>query len=134
VEFHRRRRIEANIDMTPMIDTLLQIFVAFLLSMTFLSSSVRLTLPQAAASQKEPMRPIVLTVDATNQLYLNNEKVSPAELPLRLPPLLAKAAKPEVDLVADQSLPYKHVLRTLLAVRQAGANDVHLKYEEERKP
>jgi biopolymer transport protein ExbD len=134
VEFHRRRRIEANIDMTPMIDTLLQIFVAFLLSMTFLSSNVRLTLPQAAAGSKDPMRHIVIALDAANQMYLNDEKLSPTELPVRLPPLLAKAAKPEVDLVADQSLPYRHVLRALLAVRQAGATDVHLKYDEERKP
>jgi len=134
MDFHRRRRIEAGIDMTPMIDTLLQIFVAFLLSMTFLTSSVHLTLPQAAASAKEPARRVEVSIDAENRMFLNNEKVSPADLPSRLPALLAKAGKPEVDLRADQSLAYKHVLKALLALRQAGAADVHLKYDEARKP
>jgi biopolymer transport protein ExbD len=132
VEFYRRRRVDATIDMTPMIDTLLQIFVAFLLSMTFLSS-VRLTLPQAAASLKDPAAPVVVAVDADNQMYLNTEKVSPAELAARLPPLLEKSGKSEVVLRADQSLAYKHVLRALLAVRQAGATDVHLAYDQEQQ-
>jgi len=134
VEFHRRRRIDANIDMTPMIDTLLQIFVAFLLSMTFLSSSVRLSLPQAAAEVREPGRPVVVSLDANNQMYLNDDKVNPDELASRLPPLLENAGKAEVVLRADQSLAYKHVLRALVAVRQAGATNVQLAYEEEGKP
>jgi biopolymer transport protein ExbD len=67
-------------------------------------------------------------------MYLTDEKVTRSELPARLPPLLEKAGKREVDLRADESLAYKHVLKALLAVRQAGATEVHLKYDEERKP
>lgn len=134
MEFHRRRRIDATIDMTPMIDTLLQIFVAFLLSMTFLTSSVRLTLPQATADPKEQSRPIVVSLDANHQMYLNDEKVMPDDLPALLPPLLEKAGKTEVVLRADESLAYKHVLHALLTVRRAGATDVHLSYDEAPKP
>jgi biopolymer transport protein TolR len=134
VEFHRRRRIEAAIDMTPMIDTLLQLFLIFLLSASFVASSVRLNLPRATAGQSAPRDTVVVSVSADHRLFLNNEPVGPAEFLPRLRALLAKRPRREVILRADKALPYRQVLRSLVEIRQAGAETVHLAYDEDRGP
>ena len=88
MEFHRRRRIEANIDMTPMIDTLLQLFLIFLLSASFVASSVRLDLPKAGAGDKKLTKPIMVSLDADNRLFINQEPLTVAELQIKLPTLI----------------------------------------------
>jgi biopolymer transport protein TolR len=130
MEFHRRRKVDARLDMTPMIDTLLQLFVVFLLNMSFLASAVRLNLPRASAAETAPAEAIVVSLDASNRLFLNNEPVTRAELRERLLARLQQSKERRVVLRADRTLPYERVLETLIAVQQAGVARVHLAYEE----
>src|SRR5947209_4510350 len=126
MEFHRRRRVDTGIDMTPMIDTLLQLFVVFMLNMSFLASAVRLSLPRASADQAAPQEAIVVALDASNRLLVNNEPVGRHELRGRLRALLREAKEQRVMLRADRALPYESVLEALVAIRQAGVARVHL--------
>jgi biopolymer transport protein ExbD len=132
MEFQRRRKIDAGIDMTPMIDTLLQLFVTFLMSMTFAASAVRLELPKAAAGSTTPAVPIVISVDAAHRFFCNNEPIAPGELRSRLIASLGTSKEREVVLRADGALPYKDVLKALVEINHAGATNVHLAYEAER--
>lgn len=133
MDFQPRKKIDAHIDMTPMIDTLLQLFLIFLISTTFVASAVRLDLPKAAVNQKPVKDPITVTLDADNRMFLNKDPIAGDELQRKLERLLPKAAKPEVLLRADQSLPYKHVMAAIAQIKGAGADTVHLAYDEERK-
>src|ERR1700722_15492821 len=103
MDFRRRRRIDATIDMTPMIDTLLQLFVVFLLSMSFIASAVRLDLPHASAQQPAPEVPGVVSIDAAGRGFVNNEAVGKGQLQERLSVLLANDAKRAVLLRADRT-------------------------------
>ena len=132
MEFPRRRKIDAHIDMTPMIDTLLQLFLIFLISASFVASAVRLELPRASVNQKSPTEPIVVSLDADNQMFLNKEPIAVNDLRGKLTALLPKAKKQEVLLRADQSLAYKHVMRTIAEIKQAGVENIHLAYDEEK--
>jgi biopolymer transport protein TolR len=129
VEFRRRRKADAVIDMTPMIDTLLQLFVVFLLSMSFITSAVRLDLPQASLQQPAPETPVVVTVDAGNNLFLNNDAVARDELPQRLATALATSQRREVLLRADRTLVYDKVLETIVGIQKGGAGNILLSYD-----
>ena len=129
MEFVRRKKIDATIDMTPMIDTLLQLFVTFLLSMSFAASAVRLDLPRASANQTAPPDSITVALDGANQLFINHERVSLAELPGRLSTLLRKQEDRKVVLRADRVLPYEKVLEVMVLIQQAGASHIRLAYE-----
>jgi biopolymer transport protein ExbD len=132
MEFPRRRKIEAHIDMTPMIDTLLQLFLIFLISASFVASAVRLELPKTSVNQKAPADPIVVSLDADNKMFLNKEPIAANELRGKLAELLPKGKKQEVLLRADQSLPYKHVMHTIAEIRHAGVENINLAYDEEK--
>jgi biopolymer transport protein ExbD len=128
MEFRYRRKIDHNIDMTPLIDTLLQLFVVFLLSMSFMSSALSLELPQASVTQLAPETPIVVTLDGMDKLYLNDEPIPRTELPNRLRAALQQAKNRDVQLRADRKLLYDKVLQTLVEMQKAGASNVHLAY------
>src|SRR5262245_4074956 len=125
MEFPRRKKVDANIDMTPMIDTLLQLFVVFMLNMTFLTSAIRLSLPQASADQPGPTDIVVVTLNAAGQLFINNQPAERSELPNRLVPLVQKSKERRVMLRADRTLAYEKVLETLVAIQQAGISQVN---------
>jgi biopolymer transport protein ExbD len=129
--FERRRRVDANIDMTPMIDTLLQLFVVFLLSMSFLASAVRLELPRASVQKAAPDTAVVVSLSPTGGVFVNSDAVNRNELPGRLAALFQGGHKREVLLRADQSLNYKTILETLVEVQQAGAASILLAYDFE---
>jgi biopolymer transport protein ExbD len=131
MDFHRRRRIEAAIDMTPMIDTLLQLFVVFLLSMSFVASALKLDLPQASLRQSAPDTPLVVSIDAANRLFVNNDPVATDQLSGRVSALLAKDQRAEVLLRADRSLRYGNILNAMVEIQHAGAANVLLSYEQE---
>ena len=132
MEFPRRRKIDAHIDMTPMIDTLLQLFLIFLISASFVASAVRLELPKASVNQKSPTEPIVVSLDAENQMFLNQEPIAADALRGKLTGLLPRAKKQEVLLRADQSLAYKHILHAIFEIKNAGVENIHLAYDEEK--
>lgn len=132
--FQRRRRVDPAIDMTPLIDTLLQLFVVFLLSMAFIASAVRLELPRASVRQPAPDTPLVVSVDAAGAIFLNNEAVDRNALRWRLGALFQQGHKREVLLRADQNLSYKRILETLVEVQQAGAANILLAYDLENGP
>jgi biopolymer transport protein ExbD len=129
MDFHRRRKIDANIDMTPMIDTLLQLFVVFLLSMSFIASAVRLDLPQASVRQEAPDTPIVVAIDESNAWFVNNEPITRDQLQFRLNALLAKSQRREVLLRADRKLVYDKVLEALVEIQRAGVANILLAYD-----
>jgi biopolymer transport protein TolR len=131
IEFRRRRKIDPTIEMTPMIDTLLQLFVVFLLSMSFIASAVRLDLPHASAQQASPDAPVTVAIDAANNWFVNNDPVTRGELQGRLSGLLAKAEKREVLLRADRTLLYDKVLEAIVEIQRGGATNVVLVYEND---
>jgi biopolymer transport protein TolR len=132
MEFPRRRKIDAQIDMTPIIDTLLQLFLIFLISASFVASAVRLDLPKAAVNQKAPSESIVISLDADNQMFLNQEPIAAEALRGKLADLLPKAKTRQVLLRADQSLPYKHVMHAIAEIKHAGVENINLAYDEEK--
>ena len=132
MDFRRQRKPEAQIDMTPMIDTLLQLFVVFLLSMSFVASAVRLELPRATLQQPAGDRPVVVSIDADNHWFVNNEPVGQNQLSAHLAALLPRANQREVLLRADRSLVYDKVLVALVEIQKAGVANIVLAYEEGR--
>src|SRR5512136_1247507 len=83
MDLFRRRRIEAHIDMTPMIDTLLQLFLIFMVGTTLASSTIDLNLPQAKKTEATPggdSRVVVVSIDAGDRIYLDNRPIPRSRL------------------------------------------------------
>jgi biopolymer transport protein TolR len=138
MDLFRRRRIEAHIDMTPMIDTLLQLFLIFMVGATMASSSIDLDLPrakQAATTPREQPRVVVVAVDAGNRIYLDKRLVPRNRLRADLLLMQRNSVEIAVHLQADRKLRYEQVIQVMVEIRKAGVTKIGLAYiNEETSP
>ena len=115
----------SEINMVPLIDVMLVLLVIFIVTAPLLTQAVKLELPKAS-SQANDLRPerIEFAIDAAGTLYWNGEAVTRAESQRRLALEGRKPAQPEINLRADQNVPYRHVAYALADASKAGLTKV----------
>lgn len=121
----------ARIEIIPLIDIiffLLATFIMVSLSMTK-NQGVQVALPAAgtAASlgdQKEMEKALTLSVNEKGEVFFNKEKVTIAQLPLRLQTFKTASKDPKVIINSDAGADFKHVVAVLDEVRRIGIERV----------
>ena len=76
MKINRQRKPQMRMEMTPLIDCIFQLLIFFMLSSTFLTPSIRLSLPTAAAAGPPRGQQIIITLDADGQVFLNKQPSS----------------------------------------------------------
>jgi biopolymer transport protein ExbD len=119
----------ARIEIIPLIDIiffLLATFIMVSLSMTK-NQGVHVALPAAAsaASLAEPTdEAVTLSVTSEGDVFYNKEKITLAQLPLRLQTLKSTVQDPKVILNSDSGADFKYVVAVLDEVRKIGIGKV----------
>jgi biopolymer transport protein ExbD len=127
----------ARIEIIPLIDIiffLLATFIMVSLSMTK-NQGVQVQLPTAGSAaslgdQQEMEKAVTLSVNAKNEVFWNKEKITIAQLPLRLQTLKATAKDPKVIINSDGAADFKHVVAVLDEVRRIGIAKVGINTEK----
>mgnify|MGYP002776155865 FL=1 len=115
----------SDINMTPLIDVMLVLVVIFIITAPLLVSSVRVDLPRTAAAQPDrAATSVVVVIDAAGQIYVKDQLVTLPELNRRL--ALLRQAEPgaELQLRADQRVPYGRIVEVMDAAQQAGLSRI----------
>jgi biopolymer transport protein ExbD len=121
----------ARIEIIPLIDIiffLLATFIMVSLSMTK-NQGVQVALPGAASAaslgeQQEMEKALTLTVNDKGDVFFNKEKITLAQLPMRLQTYKSTAKDPKVLLNSDAGADFKHVVAVLDEVRKIGVPKV----------
>ncbi len=135
----RSRRLVAEMNVVPFIDVMLVLLVIFMITAPLLTQGVNVNLPQTAAQalsdqQKEP---IIVTVDAHGQFYLNVAQKPQEPLAARaLQHLLltqfslateGRGPSTRAILVrGDKAANYGKIIEAMVLLKKAGANSVGL--------
>ena len=115
----------SEINMTPLIDVMLVLVVIFIITAPLLASSIKLDLPKTeAAKPNEAPRFILLVVDKTGQTFLNDKPVALDELARQLAQTAAQNPDTEVQLRADEAVPYGRIVEVMGAAQKAGLNRI----------
>jgi biopolymer transport protein TolR len=111
----------SDINVTPLVDVMLVLLVIFILTAPLLTSAIRLDLPQSKASQAgEAPESITLSLTSAGEIFLNDKLISMAALPNALLQVAIQKPLAEVQLRADQAVPYGQVLNLMGLAQQAG--------------
>src|SRR5512138_124313 len=79
----------AEINVTPLVDVMLVLLIIFMVTAPLMVSGVPVKLPESAAAQdRPPSKPMVITIAADGRLYIRDEQVTQDELVPRLAALL----------------------------------------------
>jgi biopolymer transport protein TolR len=127
----RGRRLMAEINVVPYIDVMLVLLIIFMVTAPLLTQGIKVDLPKAGAEPlpSEDNKPLILSVDARGNLYLNigKDEESPLgeeEVIRRVGIVLSQQPKTPVLVKADQSVPYGRVVSGMVLLQQAGAEKV----------
>ena len=111
--------------MTPLIDVMLVLVVIFILTAPLLASSLKLDLPKTDAARPQDAAQFVqLALDKSGQLYLNDQPTTLESMRSRLSELALRNPQTEVQLRADEAVPYGRVVELLGVAQKAGLNRI----------
>lgn len=125
----RQRRPSVRMELSPLIDCIFQLLIFFMLSSTFLTPAIQLTLPSATAGTSQNELEIIITLSESGDVYLNKTPTSLIALESELKRLLANSEKKSVTIRGDENMPYSAFLDALDIAKRSGAIHVNVAHQ-----
>jgi biopolymer transport protein TolR len=118
---HKPARLMSDINVTPLVDVMLVLLVIFILAAPVMASRLALDLPRAdVPDAPAPPHTVRLSRSLGSGWLWDGEAIGPAELARRLTELAQRQPDTELQLLADQRLPYGEVLALMAQAQAAG--------------
>jgi biopolymer transport protein ExbD len=122
----------SDINVTPLVDVMMVLLVIFIITAPLMVSALKLDLPKTEGTQASsaPPRFVKLSIDAKGVVYLDDKATSLDDLKRSLNAQASKALAvergelPEVQLRADERVPYGKVVEVMGLAQQAGMNRI----------
>ena len=108
--FKKPSKVISNIDMTSLIDLTFLLLITFIIAMPALEQSISLRLPQGKTDTLPERRTNVISVNAQEQIFLNNNLITIEELERALGNMAAENPDTAVLVRADERLDYGKVM------------------------
>jgi biopolymer transport protein TolR len=129
----KRRRPVSEINVVPYIDVMLVLLIIFMVTAPLITQGVKVDLPKAEAQplEEEAKPPLVATVDAQGQYFLNvgeskEEAMSAVDLAVLVAAHLQVEPETPVVVRGDGDVAYKQVVELMVLLQKAGAPSVGL--------
>jgi biopolymer transport protein TolR len=126
----------AEINVTPLVDVMLVLLVIFMVTAPMLQTGIDVNLPKVAAKSVDVAEEkVVLTINASRELFINRRPLGLPELGVKLQSIFAQRIDREVYMRADRSVPYGFVVEVMAEIRKAGVDKLGMITEplEERR-
>jgi biopolymer transport protein TolR len=115
----------SEINMTPLIDVMLVLLVIFIVTAPLIGRSLKLDLPKSeAGGANDAPRFVAIALDAEGRLFLGADPATPESLSAAVREAARRDPDTEVQLRADQAVPYGRVAELIGLVQQGGLNRI----------
>jgi len=117
----------SEINMTPFVDVILVLLIIFMVTAPLMQVGVEVELPQTnAEALNEPTEPLVVSIDAQKNVYLQDQKVSLDDLAARLDAISKNNKTVQIFLRADHHLTYGDIMDLMGRVSEGGYEKMSL--------
>ncbi len=129
----RRKRLlpTADINVTSLVDVAFVLLIIFMITAPMMQGGVALELPKAEARPLAPKEGIIVSVDRSGRIFIDQTRVTYDEFRAAFRAVVAKRATSDVYLRGDRRVPYGDVVRVLAAMRAAGVKNISMTTEDE---
>lgn len=123
----RRSRLNADINVTPLVDVMLVLLIVFMVAAPLLSVGVPVELPKTdAKSLPSESEPITITVDKEGNVFLQETEVSLDDIVVRLSAIAQNGYEERIYLRGDNASDYGSVMKVMARVNAAGYSNLGL--------
>ncbi len=113
--------LNAEINVTPLVDVMLVLLVIFMVTAPMLNSAVDLDLPEGEVTTLEdPDSKLILSIGKNKDLFLGETPVPWTELADKLTTNRRIQTERELYIEADKNLPYGVVVKAMATAKNAG--------------
>ncbi len=128
---YRRRRSTGSsfteINVTPLVDVMLVLLIIFMVAAPMLTVGVPVDLPKThAAKLNDQIEPVVVSVDAQGQSFLQETALEGEELIARLMAVTGSNPEARIFVRGDKAIHYGRVMEIMGQIAAAGFNKVSL--------
>ena len=120
----------SEINVTPMVDVMLVLLIIFMVTAPLLATGIQVDLPKTKAAALEQERePIVISIDPTGAVHIDETRVPDEMLAARLAHIATSSSEeggPRLYLRADRALDYGRVMGVMGEINRAGLRRVAL--------
>jgi biopolymer transport protein ExbD len=115
----------SDINVTPLVDVMLVLLIIFIVTAPAMTYPIDVALPQRVINpppvEKEPPPPIELRIDASNQVFWNNNPVAVSSLQTMMENEVQKdpTNQPELRIDASPDSEYETMARVLASAKNA---------------
>ena len=132
----------SEINVTPLVDVMMVLLVIFIITAPLMVSALKLDLPKTEGAQASsaPPRFVKLSIDAKGEVFLDDKAISLDDLRRSLTAQASQALAagqgelPEVQLRADERVPYGRVVEVMGLAQQAGMHRIGFVTERKQPP
>jgi len=117
----------SEINVTPLVDVMLVLLIIFMVAAPLMTVGVPVQLPKTAAAKvSQPKQPVVVSIDAQGQPFLDKEPLAPDTMMPRLRQLAGLDPTQVVLVRGDRSVPYGRIIEIMGQISAAGFGKVSL--------
>ncbi|MBX6369838.1 MAG: protein TolR [Rhodospirillales bacterium] len=117
----------SEINVTPLVDVMLVLLIVFMVAAPLLTVGVPVDLPQTQAPAiNEQKEPLVITVNAQGQIYIQETEVADDQLAPRLQAITNNNPQATIYVRGDKGLQYGRIMEVMGMVGSAGFTKVSL--------
>lgn len=121
-----RKKADYMVDITPLVDVVFLMLIFFMVSTSFkMDSTLKLELPTSQTkAQETDQQEVVISVDSSGQLYVQDEPVKDADLRRRILNISRGDPNMRVVLRADADARHRRVVYVLDTIKGLGMGKV----------
>jgi biopolymer transport protein ExbD/biopolymer transport protein TolR len=111
----------SEINVTPLVDVMLVLLVAFIVTAPVMTNAISVNLPKTVATKPtEQLKPVTLSVDAKGDVYVDKDQVPLSELESKLKTIYQQRPEQVFHLSSDDEVNYGSVAKVMAVVERVG--------------
>ncbi|MBQ7413368.1 MAG: biopolymer transporter ExbD [Alphaproteobacteria bacterium] len=128
IRSHRRTKIKAEVNLTPLIDIMTSLLAIFMITAPLLTSGIPLNLPKGDGKQIEGQdKTLDISVDAKGKIYIGSDEIALSNLTEKVSAIVSENPKIQMIISGDRDSSYGQVIEVMALLRAAGYTQVGLK-------
>ena len=125
IAFKRRKQINTQLNIAPLIDIVFLLLIFFILSFNFVQETgFKIKLPKAVNATKQKNEKIILSIDKNNDIFLDNHKIQLTLLPNTLKNKISIKKTKNVFIQADETVDIGFVVKIMDIIKKTNTENM----------